>query len=113
MKMANFYGGTVLVFASAFSVSAFSQVNVSPPRTGSPVIPGGGAVPGGQAVPIPDPDDPTPDAVPGFDLIEPDDRPVTSPPSPPRRPAAALSGWRKHVICHGCPSVALTTFKVF
>ncbi len=84
MRMAKFYGGTFFVVASALPMIAFSQANVSPPRTGSPVIPGGAAIPGGQAVPIADPDGPTPDAVPGLELIEPGRRPVASPP-PPRR----------------------------
>lgn len=78
MKLAKLSGGTVLIIASAFPVIAFSQANVSPPRTGSPVIPGGAAIPGGQAVPIPDPLDPTPDALPGLELIEPNERPVAS-----------------------------------
>jgi len=81
MRMAKFYGGTFFVVASALPMIAFSQANVSPPRTGSPVIPGGAAIPGGQAVPIADPDGPTPDAVPGLELIEPGRRPVASPPA--------------------------------
>jgi len=90
MKMAMFYGGTVFIIVSALPVIALSQANVSRPRTGSPVIPGGAAIPGGQAIPIPAPDDPTPDAVPGLELIDPDDRPVASPPSP-RRSAIGLA----------------------
>lgn len=63
---------------------AFSQANVARPRTGSPVVPGGAAIPGAQAVPNPDPADPTPDPVPGLELLEPAD-PDADAPAPATR----------------------------
>lgn len=74
MKMSKLAGGVVCIVATVLPSFAFSQANISRPRTGSPVIPGGAAIPGGQSVPRPDPADPTPDAVPGLELIAPDDR---------------------------------------
>lgn len=74
MRIQNLSGIALLVFSLITPEVAFSQANVSRPRTGSPVIPGGAAIPGSQAVPIPDPADPTLDAVPGLDLIEPEER---------------------------------------
>lgn len=70
MKTSKLCGTVLFILTSMLPTLAISQANISRPRTGSPVIPGGAAIPGSQAVPIPDPADPTPDAVPGLELLD-------------------------------------------
>jgi len=70
MKISKLCGGTLFIVATILPTLASSQANVSRPRTGSPVVPGGAAIPGSQAVPILDPAVPAPDAVPGLELLD-------------------------------------------
>jgi predicted outer membrane protein len=90
MKMQKMLGIAFVIFFVAVPSMVFAQANVSPPRTGSPVIPGGAAIPGSQAVPIPDPADPTPDAVPGLDLVDPEDRERRAAIASARAPGSAV-----------------------
>lgn len=74
MKMPKLYCAVLLIIATALPSVAFSQANVSRPRTGSPVIPGGSAIPGGQSVPLPGVADSLPVSLPGLEILDPADR---------------------------------------